>query len=304
MLCLAACYAPAAPTGVPCDPDAPRCPGGQQCVAVAGGHACTGTGGGDPDASPGGDGSPDLDGDGDGVLNAGDNCPEHANPGQADEDGDALGDACDPCPPFAGGGDDDGDGVGDLCDPRPQLGGDRIAFFEGFAGLAGGLPAGWAASGSWTADGGELRFTAQGTELGTLVVPHPSTDRQSLSTIATITALTAAGGGSIGIVDRFDAAGTIGVHCGGGRTGNTALLGLIDASNGTFLASTPHAFAVGTIYRLELRRAGNDYECRNTDPNGDLQILTANAAPNGASIGLRGRIASAAYPWLLVVDSP
>ena len=41
--------------------------------------------------------SPDpvLDADGDGVLDAGDNCPSVANPGQDDVDGDALGDACD-----------------------------------------------------------------------------------------------------------------------------------------------------------------------------------------------------------------
>jgi hypothetical protein len=135
-------------------------------------------------------------------------------------------------------------------------------------------------------------------------VPHPSTDRQSLYSIATITALASTGGGSLGIVDRFDTAGTSGVHCGGGRIGDTELLGLINASNGTFHASTPHAFAVGTVYRLELRRTGNDYQCRNLDPNGDLQVVMDNVAPNGPSIGFRGRIASATYPWLLVIDSP
>lgn len=38
------------------------------------------------------------DADGDGVLDADDNCPNAANPGQADADGDGVGDVCDPTP--------------------------------------------------------------------------------------------------------------------------------------------------------------------------------------------------------------
>ncbi len=47
------------------------------------------------------------DHDSDGVLDVDDNCPDHANPAQADSDGDGDGDACDPCT------DVDGDGFGD-----------------------------------------------------------------------------------------------------------------------------------------------------------------------------------------------
>jgi len=51
-----------------------------------------------------GDGTPqDLDGDG--LINAEDNCPEDCNPGQEDADGDLVGDVCDD--------DADGDGVPD-----------------------------------------------------------------------------------------------------------------------------------------------------------------------------------------------
>jgi hypothetical protein len=61
-----------------------------------------------------GNGVPDcleLDGDGDGVLDQDDNCPEVANPDQDDFDADGLGDACD--------GDDDDDGEPDVTDCEP-----------------------------------------------------------------------------------------------------------------------------------------------------------------------------------------
>ncbi len=59
-----------------------------------------------------------ADVDGDGVLNAADNCPLHANPTQTDGDGDDVGDACDNCVAIANAdqADADGDDIGDLCD--------------------------------------------------------------------------------------------------------------------------------------------------------------------------------------------
>ncbi len=74
------------------------------------------------------------DADGDGVCQDADNCPDVANPDQADLDGDGSGDACDPdddgdgiaddvdnCPRAANAGqeDGDGDGTGDACDSCP-----------------------------------------------------------------------------------------------------------------------------------------------------------------------------------------
>lgn len=53
------------------------------------------------------------DGDGDGVADAEDNCPLHANPDQSDLDADGQGDACDA--------DDDGDGVNDGADNCPSV---------------------------------------------------------------------------------------------------------------------------------------------------------------------------------------
>jgi hypothetical protein len=45
-----------------------------------------------------------ADGDGDGIVDASDNCPAVPNPGQEGEDGDGIGDACDigPIPPVGG----------------------------------------------------------------------------------------------------------------------------------------------------------------------------------------------------------
>ena len=53
-----------------------------------------------------------VDTDGDEVWDDVDNCPDMANPAQADSDLDGIGDVCDDCDPT----DTDGDGVGDACD--------------------------------------------------------------------------------------------------------------------------------------------------------------------------------------------
>jgi hypothetical protein len=81
------------------------------CIAACG-HDSSFT-----DAGPGDD-QPDIDAavadrDGDGILDAVDNCPDDANPNQENADGDADGDACDT--------DDDGDGVLDTNDDCPLV---------------------------------------------------------------------------------------------------------------------------------------------------------------------------------------
>ena len=59
-----------------------------------------------------------ADSDGDGVGNACDNCPGLASQNQLDGDGDFVGDVCDNCPTIANGRQDDRDGdtFGDVCD--------------------------------------------------------------------------------------------------------------------------------------------------------------------------------------------
>ncbi|MGD8923007.1 MAG: thrombospondin type 3 repeat-containing protein, partial [Candidatus Zixiibacteriota bacterium] len=58
------------------------------------------------------------DADNDGICDEDDNCPQFANPDQADSDGDGIGDVCDNCPQTANAdqADADADGVGDACD--------------------------------------------------------------------------------------------------------------------------------------------------------------------------------------------
>jgi gliding motility-associated-like protein len=59
------------------------------------------------------------DSDGDGIVDASDNCPSVSNPDQADMDGDGIGDVCDNCVAISNSNqlDTDGDGIGNVCDP-------------------------------------------------------------------------------------------------------------------------------------------------------------------------------------------
>lgn len=299
---VAACYTPQAPAGAPCDPVADNCPTGQRCVASAGRFVCS-TGSdlvvdgaidtptGDPD---------DLDGDG--IPNDRDNCPTVANPGQENEDGDPRGDACDECPAIASltVEDADGDGVGDACDPNPQTPGDSIVLFEGFSH---GIPAGWIATGTWTAANGAAVLTATQDNLATLVIPIIGTNHQTLSAHVSLTALTQNTGGSLGIVDRFDVTGTAGVHCGVGRSGTSQLFGLINAATGSFLQMVSGKMRAGETYDLSLRHTDDDFVCSDADPP-PLSVSTTTTVSGGPFVGFRSRIASATFEWVMLVKSP
>ena len=103
------------------------------------------------------DGSPDVDSDGDGVVDSIDNCRTVPNADQHDFDGDHRGDACDLCPHLASDTDPDGDGdgVGDVCDPRPPQPGGRqeywVAFYD-----PGDIAAWVNTGGAWTVANGQL----------------------------------------------------------------------------------------------------------------------------------------------------
>lgn len=63
------------------------------------------------------------DGDGDGLRDDCDNCPDTPNPMQEDADNDCVGDACDNCAQMSNAdqNDSDGDGVGTACDNCPTV---------------------------------------------------------------------------------------------------------------------------------------------------------------------------------------
>jgi hypothetical protein len=65
-----------------------------------------------------GDDCETIDGDGDGVPDLNDNCPDISNTDQVNSDSDAPGDACDNCPGFSNADQDDADsdGIGNPCD--------------------------------------------------------------------------------------------------------------------------------------------------------------------------------------------
>lgn len=125
-----------------------------------------------PDANP-------DDPDGDGILNAADNCPRRINLDQHDEDGDGLGDVCDNCPTISNvdqrdlsetnARDQFPDGVGDACDLRPGLGGDDLARLFPFSDPAQAnawMGSGWAIDGDAAHAAGEARWQSRSSYLG------------------------------------------------------------------------------------------------------------------------------------------
>lgn len=76
---------------------------------------------------------PVNDNDGDGIVNSDDNCPNVANPDQADADGDGIGNACDPNPNDGPQGDADGDAVPNSSDNCPNVANPNQADLDGDA---------------------------------------------------------------------------------------------------------------------------------------------------------------------------
>jgi hypothetical protein len=134
-----------------------------------------------------------------------------------------------------------------------------------------------------------------------LVTQTPASPRQTIYARMTLTAVEPGqAGGALGVVDRYNTAGSTGVMCGGVR-GNGGFFGLVDAGSGTAINFGGHAMNVGTVYMLKLVRNDNNYSCTDTEVS---QTINAQVAPGGNLVGIRNRVLSASFAWMLVVKSP
>ena len=295
---LAGCFAPSAPTGVPCAMTAAglACPEGQVCV-VAGGSALCERMPGDPT-----DGSPPGDRDNDGVGDTIDNCPDRANADQGNEDGDRFGDVCDPCPPVADDNppDADGDGVANACDPDATRA-DRIVLFEGFHGP---LPASWDRTGAWTVTGDEVEVSAGGNNVVATLLPGVAVTALTRIAASVIVDATTTSTPDIDVVNPFGAAD--GVTCAlaqaaGGRQLAMTELGAATTGNTTLAM----AWTEGTPYVVTLDRTLARFSCEAKAQGATTRVgSTINTTFSTTAVGLRSHGITARYQWLMVITSP
>jgi len=307
-LILAGCYGPHAATGSPCDPTLDNCPTGQMCVAQGGGHVCLDQAPVVDAASadaPGVviDGPPD-DIDGDGVKNAMDNCPNNANPTQADEDGDGLGDVCDPCPPYANNTDGDGDGVGDLCDPYPTAGGDHIALFEGFKA---GIPPSWVNMSGWTASNGDAVITSSDGAIAYLGSPMTASAHGTASMAFVPVQLYGTGGKAFGVTNPSESAtGAAGLACELLHSGSPAG-GIGNLATGSPVAQMGMSWAIGDDMKVVFSRVDSSFDCTVSDPTTSSSITVPYSLTFTLTqpiIAIRTHSVSGRAHWLMFVSSP
>lgn len=252
------------------------------------------------------DGSPNVDTDGDGIVDALDNCPTVANADQRDWDGDHIGDACDHCPHLASATDPDtdGDGVGDACDPNPGTPGDRMIAFEGFAKA---LPNTWTIAGTFSVAAGDGSAKAQDSASTLVSIASPGSRRIEIRATAKVTAINAIGAnlGAVSLVERLAPGTEKAIACQliGLSNGTQEQLRIYDLSAGSVVDTAPHDFGAPLEIDLRLRRTDTTYACRATSPA--LELAGTDAfSPASPRIGLRVRGVDALFHWVMIVTSP
>lgn len=314
---LAACYSPSfrdcaltcaagntCPNGLECHDNYCREPGATS--------SCTGDGGPDMMMI---DGSPDEDTDDDGVKDDTDNCRAIPNTDQANEDGDPFGDACDRCPPYGTAADNldsDGDMVGDGCDPHPGEAGDRLRLFVGFTEApsvqevlrVGQDPA-------WTFPNGRANVATQADNFAGLVwnVPLDKDRRFYVSSHVELLGFRASNfARGAGVMDAYSPNQETSAWCALGLNESGApRLMLLDTALTSDAIVSQMADAAGAgggaTRSIEVYRQGTttSYVCATPmAETGGTPTIEAGAV----RIGLRARSVTAAFDWLMVVDSP
>jgi len=304
---MAACYTPALPSDVPCSPNG-ACPEGQTCSA---GVCVALTGSLHPDAARPGDAGGDAvlagDSDHDGVPDDVDNCPDVANPDQANEDGDRFGDACDPCPPVANDtpSDPDGDGVADSCDPNPMTPGDKIEVFEGFHH---GLPP-WARTPNWVVVGDAVRATAAANTSEYLIPPVANPNHVTVSAsfvVESEVANTNSHDVDVGVPNDVgtDSSVSCELFQPAGASGRD--ISLFDDFAPKELTRQALAWTNNTAYTVSMVRRDTSYVCNILDPSGTRSGVSGTSSSSTAqpTVIVRAYAVTARVNWVMVVRSP
>lgn len=248
-----------------------------------------------------------TDSDGDGVVDALDNCPTVANADQGNEDSDQYGDACDPCPPVADDtfADTDHDGIDDQCDPHiGQI--DHIVLFEGFHH---GIPAGWTNAG-WVAAGDSVSFDGLafgpggGGTVALLSTPYTGMTSVTASVGISPTVLPPEGTAGVVTTVSYPAALLCALSYKRSGTGTQSNMLMVDTNSNTS-ATKPWAINTTSMYTLsQTWNLGLAASC--TVSNGGVSaiapITLATTNNEGKQVGVYAKFFAVQVQWIMLTS--
>lgn len=228
-----------------------------------------------------------------------------------DEDGDGVVDACDNCPATANADQASGDGdeVGDACDPRPDTPGDEIAYFVAFE--DGQLPAGFTVIGGGLVarrdDAIEVDATSPWLLTSDVVVDATGFEvSMGLEFLATQSANT-----TVSVVSGVSLDGQAGQRCGPSQLGGDPVehsYAYFEGGEGQDGIGVPYpeGLVASARYRVALRQLGVFITCtEEAVPGGEVATVQTNPPfePTGRT-GVRIRGARVRLSYLFAVHAP